>query len=594
VPGVNADPSLYVAKAGDTMTGGLGVVGQIANPPSASGVYSGTASNYGQIKIMGQTTTGSIIDFMEPGDGLVFKARIIYTASISTLGISAPNLSFSGPATFNNAVAMTGNLTVSGTSTQTGTASFANGISLGSVAVASGTDLSKHINLYGSNSYGFSVTGGTLNIVASNVLAATLTGTLSTFNGNMTVSGGNLTVIGSAVIQGALNLGSANGPTRALSLDGANIYMSFNTAGAEGFLIGKEGDNSTGRLLIYKAGVYTMTMSAAGHTVWSGNMTVSGNFNTNLISGSQLNTTGYVMLGNSDYGLLYFGNTGGRYLQYTGGQLNYVGLGTLNMGGNAITGVAGYNGGAITCTTINTQGNTITAGSINGTTLSGGTVYMPDANNYLVSDGSNIILRSTGGMFFQSVGGINDRPIYCGSFTTYGGGFAMAASGGGIASDGVIQTAAYGQCPGGGAWRDTSDERIKIVLGDYKHGLSEILALQPKRYLFKGNDTIKPPANSSDKALEQDASAPVLPYRNSNHYDAAVAQQEYVGLIAQEAEVPMPELVTYHEGYVDGDKVEDLRILDNSALVYALVNAVKSLAATNTALEARIAALEGA
>jgi len=121
--------------------------------------------------------------------------------------------------------------------------------------------------------------------------------------------------------------------------------------------------------------------------------------------------------------------------------------------------------------------------------------------------------------------------------------------------------------PGGGTWTAPSDERIKDVLGDYTHGLAEVLALDPVRYVYKGN-------------YSRQATDP------SPHQRLAEEQREFIGLIAQQAEVPMPEMVTTESGYIDGEPVDDLRVLDTTALVFALVNAVKELSARVSALEA--------
>ena len=145
--------------------------------------------------------------------------------------------------------------------------------------------------------------------------------------------------------------------------------------------------------------------------------------------------------------------------------------------------------------------------------------------------------------------------------------------------------------PGGGAWADNSDARIKTVKSDYEHGLAEILQLNPVRFVFKGNDTSAPP---TDEPPSPDTPPPTKmkegiepPYANSSHYGPALAGKEYIGLVAQAAEVVMPEMVTTKEGYIDGVKVDDIRELDNAALVYALVNAVKTLNTRIEALEAK-------
>jgi hypothetical protein len=147
--------------------------------------------------------------------------------------------------------------------------------------------------------------------------------------------------------------------------------------------------------------------------------------------------------------------------------------------------------------------------------------------------------------------------------------------------------------PGGGPWGDNSDVRIKSVLGDYTSGLDEILALHPKRYSYKGNDTRAddPPKNvpligSDGLAIGDDTRAVTLPYGNSPHYSAALDGTEFVGLIAQDAEPVMPEIVSRHAGMIDGQPVNDIRSIDPNALVYALINAVKILAARVEELEA--------
>lgn len=120
--------------------------------------------------------------------------------------------------------------------------------------------------------------------------------------------------------------------------------------------------------------------------------------------------------------------------------------------------------------------------------------------------------------------------------------------------------------PGGGLWADSSDARIKNVIDGYYSGLDAILALRPIRYTLKNNwhrgDDMQPP------------------------HDAVDSTQEFIGLIAQEAEIPMPEMVSRISAVIDDVPVDDLRTLDMTALPLALVNAVKEL-------DARLRAVEG-
>ena len=118
--------------------------------------------------------------------------------------------------------------------------------------------------------------------------------------------------------------------------------------------------------------------------------------------------------------------------------------------------------------------------------------------------------------------------------------------------------------PGGGSWTAASDERIKNVHGDYSLGLEEVVQLRPVVYTYKGNDA--------------------APGELSLHTN--VLETEFIGFVAQELETVFPGMVTQGEGFVDGEPVTDLRNVDVSTLIYALVNAVKTMAARIEALEA--------
>jgi Chaperone of endosialidase len=133
--------------------------------------------------------------------------------------------------------------------------------------------------------------------------------------------------------------------------------------------------------------------------------------------------------------------------------------------------------------------------------------------------------------------------------------------------------------PSGGSWIASSDARIKTVLGDYQQGLDAIKALQPVIYKYTGNDVQFPGPVPSKVGKGQ-------PDPESSHYTVATENKEFIGLIAQDAEVPMPELVQQIRAKIDGVMVNDYRVLDPSAVMWALVNAVKELAARVEALEA--------
>ena len=129
---------------------------------------------------------------------------------------------------------------------------------------------------------------------------------------------------------------------------------------------------------------------------------------------------------------------------------------------------------------------------------------------------------------------------------------------------GVASNHADAYKPGGGPWTDTSDVRTKNILGAYDHGLTELLQVSPVRYTYKNNHSAG--EGPTSKGLPTD--------------------QEFVGVIAQDIETVMPETVKQTSGTIDGQPVTDLRIYDSNAVIYALLNAVKELAARVQALEA--------
>ena len=134
--------------------------------------------------------------------------------------------------------------------------------------------------------------------------------------------------------------------------------------------------------------------------------------------------------------------------------------------------------------------------------------------------------------------------------------------GGGQATiDGVANFRVNGGAlkPGGGAWLDSSDARIKTVTGSYSAGLDEVARLNPVRFTYKGND---------------------------GDAHALVKGREFIGLVADEAMRVMPELVTLSEGEIDGRKVSDLKMLDPTAIIYALINSLKELKAEIEELKA--------
>jgi hypothetical protein len=109
--------------------------------------------------------------------------------------------------------------------------------------------------------------------------------------------------------------------------------------------------------------------------------------------------------------------------------------------------------------------------------------------------------------------------------------------------------------PGGGSWSTWSDSRLKDIHGRYTRGLNEIASLEPISYSYKQGNSANLPAD-----------------------------QEYVGLVAQDVRKVFPEAVSRgDDGYLQ---------LDMNPVNIALINAVRELKAENDQLKSRLERLE--
>lgn len=173
-----------------------------------------------------------------------------------------------------------------------------------------------------------------------------------------------------------------------------------------------------------------------------------------------------------------------------------------------------------------------------GITVSDGDLYMGSNEFALVYDGTNRYLR-----FSNSDLGVMQYTIADGTMRWILGGATQWRSD--PNGDFTVRAAAFK--PGGGSWSATSDERVKTVVGPYTSSLAELVKLQPVLYEYNTQSG--------------------FPARDRPH----------VGLVAQQVEHTMPELVSVSRGLLGGKFVDDLRYLDPSPLVFALINAVREL-----------------
>ncbi|MDX1478364.1 MAG: tail fiber domain-containing protein [Saprospiraceae bacterium] len=108
----------------------------------------------------------------------------------------------------------------------------------------------------------------------------------------------------------------------------------------------------------------------------------------------------------------------------------------------------------------------------------------------------------------------------------------------------------------GGSWTASSDRRLKQDIANYREGLEEILRIRPVKFR----------------------------YNAMSGYDIS---KEHIGVIAQELREVAPHMVSTfsHRG-------DSYLQVDNSAMTYMLINAVKELAGAKKQMKDRIAQLE--
>lgn len=165
-----------------------------------------SADNRSNLEAIAQSgTDGAFMTFHRPGSFAAYLGvdvdNILKFGGWS-LGSAAHTIWHSGNLAVGTSGDAVGKLntanTWSGLQTHTG------GVSLGSTVVASPTDLSKHVALYGT-SYGVSVTTNTINVVTDGGVAATFSSTGFTSNGAVSDAGGNVRKM-------VVNVANASGP----------------------------------------------------------------------------------------------------------------------------------------------------------------------------------------------------------------------------------------------------------------------------------------------------------------------------------------------------------------------------------------------
>jgi len=204
--------------------------------------------------------------------------------------------------------------------------------------------------------------------------------------------------------------------------------------------------------------------------------------------------------------------------------------------------------------------------------------YLPRMGIYSEMTGmyDGAILTGLGITLAGSYGGNGTRDVICsavksttnfGSDKGYGTNYGYWAniSGNTTANYAFYSSAGDAAKPGGGSWASSSDARVKTVVGEYARGLADVVQLR------------------------------VVDFQYNGRAETPTDGRTYTGLIAQEAIEVMPEMVHTRNAKLDPEDTSETSVymVDNSALVYALVNSVKELKALVDSQAARIAQLEG-
>jgi hypothetical protein len=481
---------------------------------------------------------------------------------------------------------------------------FAGALFAGGSGVVSGNGTSSGTYYFGTAANGKYLNYDTanFNLVGSSFKIADTTASSSPTTGALTVAGG----VG---VSGNISVG----------FDAASSSVRFGDASVGPHLIGRRSSDGSlliggGQALIEFHGNNPLKLinTTASTSAATGALTVAGGVGV----GGGIHTIGDIFVGQgTGQGVVRFGDNSNNYLWYNGtnfilngaklnitdatassspttGALTVAGgigiAGTMNAGNNITTGASSASASVFFGNTgtkylnYDSVNYYLKGGSLNVQNTDGtGTLLLGNSNQgYFAWQNTQTLLQMIPGGYYWSiltaVGQLNWVANNAVAFSSnFNGDFTI--------------TGANATKPGGGAWAAASDSRIKNELGDYTRGLAEIAGLRPIYYTYKGNDTPEAPAHLKSDPLNEDSASKeplTVPYPNSLHLNVAKAGTKYAGLIAQEVEAIIPEMVTKRSAFIDGAAVDDLRDLDTTPLIFALINAVKELKARIEVLEA--------
>lgn len=122
----------------------------------------------------------------------------------------------------------------------------------------------------------------------------------------------------------------------------------------------------------------------------------------------------------------------------------------------------------------------------------------------------------------------------------------------------------------------TSDKRLKHDIQDYSTGLALVKQVKVKKYKYKAPSQTFNPNQQEDKYYEQDSKKAPTENVVSGFYE-----QDQIGVLAQEIQLIAPDLV----GTYTNEEGEETLTVNQTALTFILINAVKELSAQVDALQ---------
>ena len=371
---------------------------------------------------------------------------------------------------------------------------------------------------------------------------------------------GNLSVAGGLTSSGATTLAATSATTLTVSGNATLQATSAATLTVSGLAtLASATINGTGTALYVPNGaIQTLGQVSANTAVITNAASILGGGtalnvpNGSIATAGNLTVSGAASLGSATIAGGTIINGSGTALYVPNGAIQTLGQVSANTA--VITNSVSINGAGTALNVPN--GSIATAGTL---TVSGsasiGSATIGATN---ITAGGTALYVPNGSI--QTLGDLSANNAIIGNQASVnGGGIALYVPNGNMQTLFSLYVGAQGFKPGGGVWADSSDIRTKDNVADYTRGLDAVLQLRPVSFQHNG--------------------------RGGTVADG----RTFVGLIANEALDVMPEMVSTTEQKLDpdDDHVTEILSLEATALIYALTNAVKELAA-------RIVTLEGA